>query len=382
MFLMAQHSPLLPTAAGTCLLLTLAGCGGDNPAQPGPSDGPVVHSVSPESGPLQGGTSLVIRGTRFAAGAQVTIGGRAASDVAVQSADSITAVSPAAPVAGAADVVVAVAGRSTSLRGGFTYVAAPQNALPVVESLTARGSRPRQPANFADLGEALQVTAVVTDEETDLEDLEYDWTATLGTFTGSGRQVTWRAPAAAPTPVNVTITLRVTERFGPGSGFTHEVTGTRTVSLHDSETEVGNMAERFLEEFSQPQSNQDWQDVMADFDVDGTTCPDPSLVDDERQDVIDHYEGFFMHEYTIGAANVTIRFEGSCTVPGRSSRPGDACVNVAVRWDSTEIATDTRAVVTGTDYLSAAYSSPQRRWWLCSSDFRSSSTFRHRFYDR
>lgn len=375
-----RFTPHLAVAAWA--LLTLAACGGGSPTQPGGADGPIVQSVSPNSGPLQGGTPLTIRGGRFAAGAMVTIGGRAATDVSVQGPDLITAKSPAAPSAGSADVVVAVAGKSTTLAAGFTYVAAPENALPVIESLTARGSRARQPANLADLGEDITVTATVTDEETDPDDLDYDWSATGGTFSGSGPQVTWHAPESAQTPSDVTITLTVIEEFGPNGTFFHEVTRTRTVSLHDSDTEVGNMAERFLSEFSEPQSNQDWRDIMADFDVAGTTCPDPSLVENEREDVIDHYEGYVMHEYSIGAATVTIRFDSSCAVPGRSSRPGDACVSMPVRWDSTETATGTRSVVTGTDYLSAAYSTTDRRWWLCSSDFRSSTTFRHSFYER
>lgn len=368
--------------AAVWALLLLAACGGDSPTQPGPSDGPIVQSVTPNSGPVQGGTSLTIRGARFAAGAMVTIGGRAASDVSVQSADTITAKSPAATAAGSADVVVAVAGRSTSLSGAFTYVTAPQNALPVIESLTARGSRARQPANFADLGESITVRATVADEETAPEDLEYEWSATLGTFSGSGSTVTWRAPSSAGTPVNVTITLRVIERFGAGDAFSHDVTRTRTVSLHDSATEVGDMARRFLTEFSKPQTNQDWRDVMADFDVEGTTCPDPSQVESEREDVIRHYTHFVMHDYTIGPASASFRFDSACTVPGRSARPGDGCVTLAVMWDSTDTRTNERRVTAGTDYLSAAYSSAARRWWLCSSDFLGSSSFGHTFYER
>jgi len=364
-------------------LLALGGCGGDSPTQPGPSgDAPVVASVTPSSGPTQGGTGLTIRGARFAAGAAVTIGGRAAANVAVQSADVITATSPAGTAAGAVDVVVTAAGRSGSLSGGFTYLTAPINALPVISSLTARGSRPRQPASFADLGESLTVVATVTDEETDPDDLDYEWSATHGTFSGSGDRVTWRAPASAETPLSVTITLRVVERFGANGAFEHEATRTRTVSLHDSATEVGDMARRFLSEFSKPQTNQDWQDVMADFDIEGGTCPDPSQVDDERTDVIDHYTHFVMHAYTIGPAAFSFRFDSACPVPGRSDRPGDGCVSVAVMWDSTDKRTSTRRVVTGTDYISAAYSSADRRWWLCSSDFRGSSTFRHSFYER
>ncbi|HXE79961.1 MAG TPA: IPT/TIG domain-containing protein [Vicinamibacterales bacterium] len=380
---MALRHPLLLTASVVSVLLMLGGCGGDSPTapSPGPGEGPVIQSVTPNTGPIHGGTALTIRGARFAAGAQVTIGGRAALDVNVEGPDVITAKSPAAPAPGAADVVVALGGRSTRLPGGFTYVAAPQNAAPDIESLTARGTRPQQPANFADLGESIRVTATVTDEETDPDDLEYEWSATLGTFSGSGREVTWRAPASAETPATVTVTLKVIERYGADRALVNEATRTQTISLHDSETEVGDMARRFLTEFSKPQTNKDADDIMADFDR--GSCPDPSLVDDEREDVIEHYTHFVMHAYSIGDATVEIRFDDECAVPGRSSRPGDACVTVPVQWDSTDTRTGDRAVVTGTDYLSAVYSSTHRRWWLCSSDFRSSSsTSSLSFYER
>jgi hypothetical protein len=364
-----------------CLLM-LSACGGGSPGPgPGPTDGPVIHSLTPNAGPMQGGTQITIRGSRFAAGAAVSFGGRAATNVDVQSSDVMTARAPAGAAAGAVNVLVTVNGVSGSLPNGYTYVAAPQNALPVINSLTARGSRPRQPPNFADLGESLTVTANVTDEETSPSELEYHWSATLGTVAGSGDRATWTAPATADTPTTATLTLRVVERFGSGGAFQQEVSRTRVVALHDSTTEVGAMARRFLTEFSQPQTNQDWEDVMADFDLEGDTCPNPSLIEDEKDDVIDHYSGFVMHDYSIGAAAVTFNFLASCAVPGRPSRPGDACVSVPVMWDSTETATNTRRVVTGTDYLSAAYSSSDRRWWLCSSDFRSSSTF-HSFYER
>jgi hypothetical protein len=363
-------------------LLALSACGGDSPVQPGPSDAPVVTSVTPDAGPTEGGTALTIRGARFAVGAAVTLGGRPATDVSVQSAEVITATSPAGLAAGAADVVVSVGGKNGSLPGGFTYLVAPDNEPPVIASVTARGSRPREPANFADLGESLTVTATVTDEETEPEDLEYQWSATLGVFTGSGSRVTWRAPSSADTPVNVTITLRVIERYGSNDAFRHEVTRTRVVSLHDSIAEVGDMARRFLVEFSKPQTNKDWRDIMADFDLAGNTCPNPSLIDGEREDVIEHYTYYVMHHYSVGAATVTVRFDSECSVPGRSSRAGDACASVPVMWDSTDTRTDNRGVTSGIDYISAAYSSSARRWRLCSSDFRATSTFRHSLYDR
>ena len=44
---------------------------------------PTVSSVSPNNGPVAGGTAVTITGTNFAAGATVTFGGTAATNVVV-----------------------------------------------------------------------------------------------------------------------------------------------------------------------------------------------------------------------------------------------------------------------------------------------------------
>ena len=75
------------------------------------------------------------------------------------------------------------------------------NTPPVIDSIAVQGLRARQPGNFADLGEAIAVTAKARDEETAVDQLQYVWTAPMGTFTGSGASVTWQAPASAATPL-------------------------------------------------------------------------------------------------------------------------------------------------------------------------------------
>ena len=81
---------------------------------------PTVSSVSPNNGPTAGGTGVTITGTNFAAGATVTFGGTAATNVVVVSSTSITATTPA-HAAGAVTVTVTVNGQSGSLSNGFTY---------------------------------------------------------------------------------------------------------------------------------------------------------------------------------------------------------------------------------------------------------------------
>ena len=66
---------------------------------------PTVVSVSPNTGATTGGTAVTITGTNFAAGATVTFGGAAATNVVVVSGTQITATTPAGS-AGAVTVTV------------------------------------------------------------------------------------------------------------------------------------------------------------------------------------------------------------------------------------------------------------------------------------
>ena len=149
-----------------------------------------------------------------------------------------------------------------------TNIDPPANTRPTVDGITVQGRRPGQPARFADVREMVDVTAAVRDPETPVEELQYQWTATVGTFISTGRIAIWTAPDSIPGPTTVTITLRVVEHFGhPGQAkiFSHDTTATVTVAVHDSAKEVGDMSFRFLDRFSQPQTIKDWRDVMRDF---------------------------------------------------------------------------------------------------------------------
>lgn len=84
-------------------------------------DRPMVTAASPTSGPIVGGTAVVLSGTNFQAGASVTFGGAVASNVQVGSESQITCVTPP-HVPLTVDVVVTNPnGRSGTLLRGFTY---------------------------------------------------------------------------------------------------------------------------------------------------------------------------------------------------------------------------------------------------------------------
>lgn len=365
--------------AAVSLLLALQACGGDSsPAGPSPNPGPgaapTVTSIAPARGSTAGGTAVTVTGTNFIAGASVTMGGAAASEVTVASATTVTARTPQ-HAAGAVDVVVTVGSRSGRLSGGFTYEVPAQtaNQPPVIDSITVQGPRPRQPANFADLNEEVNVTAAVTDAETAADQLTYEWTANAGTFTDSGRAVTWRAPSGVSTPFEATLTLTVIESYqGVGADglpamLEHRVTKTALVRVHDSVKEVGAMATLFLENFSDSSVPVDV--VMRDFT---SSC---SAAEQERDDVRDNRCRFEITDSDVGPASVTVGFGGTCEF---RNRPGDACSSSDVEWQSVE-QTDPPAScpandepgepthVRGVDHIAAVYR--QGRWWLCSSDF-------------
>ena len=85
---------------------------------------PTVSNVSPNNGPVAGGTGVTITGTNFAAGATVMFGSAAATNVVVVNGTTITATTPAGSL-GAVTVTVTVNGQSGSQTNGFTYIAPP-----------------------------------------------------------------------------------------------------------------------------------------------------------------------------------------------------------------------------------------------------------------
>ncbi|HEX7679307.1 MAG TPA: IPT/TIG domain-containing protein, partial [Thermoanaerobaculia bacterium] len=84
---------------------------------------PTVTSVSPTGGTIAGGSSVTINGTGFNAGATVTFGGSAATNVVVVSSIKITARTPAHAL-GAVNVTVTNTNSSTgTLTNGYLYKA-------------------------------------------------------------------------------------------------------------------------------------------------------------------------------------------------------------------------------------------------------------------
>ena len=102
---------------------------------------PVVSAVNPPNGPATGGTPVTITGTNFAAGATVTFGGTAATNVVVVNSATITAMTPAGSVGPVTVTVTNPDAQSGSLLNGFTYssATAPTVTECIAEQRTGNG---------------------------------------------------------------------------------------------------------------------------------------------------------------------------------------------------------------------------------------------------
>lgn len=86
-----------------------------------PGGFPIVNSVSPKTGPIEGGTVVTLEGANFQPDATVTFGGIAATSVTVINSAKITAVTPARTSYGTVQLEVNSASQKVTLNGGFTY---------------------------------------------------------------------------------------------------------------------------------------------------------------------------------------------------------------------------------------------------------------------
>ena len=346
---------------------------GDNPNEPtSPTLG--VSSVSPNSGPTVGGTRITVAGENFAAGATVTIGGANALNVTVVDATTISATT-APRVGGPADVTVSSGGRGATLPGGFTYMDV-QNQPPTISAVRAQGTKyQNQPSRYADLDEDIEASVDVSDNETPIPQLRFEWSSSPsgGTFSGEGRVIRWRAPRDVDrTPVAYTLTATVIEQYQTvdtgGSVVTreHRTTGTVVVQVHNSLKEVSDISGQFLADFSN--SSVPAESVVRNF---SDNCAGKS---GELIDIKENRSTRTITSSIIGMPTVRINFGGVCAF---RSRPGDACVSMACQWTSTIKATGKIETTKGTCYLTAVHEAP--RWLLCDSEFDGTSSSNLRF---
>jgi hypothetical protein len=247
------------------------------------------------------------------------------------------------------------------------------NTPPVVGRFTVQGTRKNEPAAFADVTEEVPVSVEVTDAESPISTLTFNWSSSIGTFIGSGASVIWKAPARVDGPTDVTLNLEVVERYtSQGKTIENKSTGSTGVSTHDSLMEVTNMARQFLLDFSDSRI-QDVAAIMRNFQ------PGCYGTEDETGQVADNRTNFTIIDSNVGPSITSVNFGGVCSF---RNKPGDACARVPVYWKSVarrdvydqfgvlfaRAGTQTEAGP-AMDQVAAMYYRDQRRWRLCDSSF-------------
>ncbi|MGC2184979.1 MAG: IPT/TIG domain-containing protein, partial [Terriglobales bacterium] len=165
---------------------------------------PTVSSVSPNGGPTAGGTAVTITGANFAAGATVTFGNAAATNVNVTNTTTITAITPAGSV-GAVTVTVAANGQSGSLANGFTYTTAP-----VVSSVSPNNGPTAGGIGVTITGSNFTAGVTVT----------FGGTAATNVVVVNSTSITATTPAHAAGAVTVTVTVN-NQSGSLTNGFTY-----------------------------------------------------------------------------------------------------------------------------------------------------------------
>jgi hypothetical protein len=229
------------------------------------------------------------------------------------------------------------------------------NTPPTIKAITVGASR-------AEVGDVVAISAEIEDAETPVDQLKYTWTASAGTFTGTGRQVTWTLAKGAPTPVEVTFGVTVTETYADVDDANKPITRENKVSLnapgtlrvHDSAAEIGKIVFAFLVTYF-GNSNVSADAAVVDF-ID--PCPDcPSGKEDERDDVQDNRDRYTFISSSIDILSVDVN--GSRTF---------ASVDAYCAFTSTEKSSGISGTAVGICSLTALYSNG--RWWLCESHAR------------
>lgn len=178
---------------------------------------PTVGSVVAASGTSLGGTSVTITGTNFAAGATAKFGGTLATGVVVNSATSITAVTPP-HTAGLVDVVVTnLDTQLGTLAASFTYVAAPS---PTVTSASPNTGTTGGGTPVTITGSNFASGATVT----------FGGTAAASVVFNSATEIIATTPAKAAGAVAIIVANKDTQTGTLANGFTYVATPAPTVT--------------------------------------------------------------------------------------------------------------------------------------------------------
>ncbi len=202
----------------------------------------------------------------------------------------------------------------------------------------------------------ITLTATVEDPDTPVDQLVYAWTATPahGTFSGSGRSVTWTAPAGVVTPDIYSFTVTVSENQPLHNTVTSAPVQVR---YNDSKAEIGALGVRFLTVLF-PDFSVTPSQAVQDF---SDTCPGKAA---EFSDVVQNRANF---RILSGAFSVS-SFSPIVVQPGLPAK--DSLYEPDFRGTCTfqDIPNGgQQETVTGVCCMSAIYEN--WKWFLCDSNF-------------
>jgi hypothetical protein len=225
-----------------------------------------------------------------------------------------------------------------------------RNDAPIIASIALSGPR-------AEADQNVVATAFVSDAETPLDQLSYQWSATPvnGTFTGPGPIATWRAPRQQVTPDLYTLKLLITEKYtSAGQPKENSVSSTVQVHYNDSPKEITAISMRFITELF-PTSTIPAQQAVADF---SDSCSEKAS---EYNDVANNRVNFQILSGTY--TNVSVTPNSDRTFADVSG----TCVFRDIPKDPKNPNVGKTETVTGICRLTAIYEN--WKWWLCSSRF-------------
>ena len=233
--------------------------------------------------------------------------------------------------------------------GPISQPIASVNTPPVIETIVASASR-------TEVDTDVTLTATVRDSETAVSQLRFEWKADIGTITGEGASVKWRAAKGVTTPSDQTIRLTVTEPYGTGQQ--NVVNGSSPViRLHDSQKELGDLSLAFLGDFAN--SSVSPSTCVRNFsDSCAGKAEEKSDIESNREHFAITNSSLRLQSVRVGTSGLTADMSVACSFTSRivKCEPGSVgCVVGSV------------GTVAGDCALTAVYE--QQRWWLCTSNF-------------
>jgi hypothetical protein len=229
---------------------------------------------------------------------------------------------------------------------------------PTIQSFTAGNQR-------AETGGDLQAQVTVQDPNGSAN-LQYNWTAPSGTFSGTGSTVTWHAPAVATTPTSVSLTVTVTDQVtltdadGQPDVRESRVSSSLPVHLNNSTKEITDLANTFLDDFIHSDRSPAY--CVRNF---SDSCPGKT---DELSDITHNRETFIIDSAASQFAVTSITYfterDGSVTTPNLATW---ARLLATCHFVSTEKATGATDSVDGICELTNTFENFV--WRLCDSHF-------------